>query len=221
MAVSARTRTLLTWLPAAVLVLIIGGVVVASLAIQGSWWTEEHPAASEDQKAPDGSSMLTDAGFDYANVEGVVRVRVGDGGLSATELGLPADGEKSAEFRRPVRAIIAAGDEVHVLNDIAALSASAQGDRLAAVTLTPDVVRGWTGAVGYLRALGAEFGWDAAQLDALEEDLAEFNRSGEGETFTATIGPSSGGAAIASATLEFDRATGATPLTITFEPATE
>jgi hypothetical protein len=165
--------------------------------------------------------MLTDAGFDYVNVEGVVRVRVGDGGLSATELGLPADGEKSAEFRRPVRAIVAAGDEVHVLDDIAALSASAQGDRLAAVTLTPDVVRGWTGAVGYLRALGAEFGWDTAQLDSLEEDLAEFNRSGEGETFTATIGPSSGGAAIASATLEFDRATGATPLTITFEPAPE
>ncbi|MCP2637595.1 hypothetical protein K0817_013635 [Microbacterium sp. HD4P20] len=221
MAVSPRTRTLLAWLPATVLVLIIGGVVLASLAIQGSWWTEERPAASEDQKAPDGSSMLTDAGFDYVNVEGVVRVRVGEGGLSATELGLPADGEKSAEFRRPVRAIVAAGDQVYALDDIAGLSVTSRDDRLATVTLRPDVVRGWVGAVGYLRALSAEFGWDAAQLDGLEEEVADFNRSGEGETFTATIGPSAGGAAIVTGTLVFDRASGATPVTITFEPATD
>lgn len=219
MAVSARTRTLLTWLPAALLVLIIGGVVVASFAIQGSWWTEEAPAASEDQKASDGSSMLTDAGFDYANVEGVVRVRVGEGGLSATELGLPVDGEKTAEFRRPVRAIIAAGDAVHVLDDIAGLTATSSGDRLTEVVFRPDVVRGWVGAVAYLQALGGEFGWDAAQLDGLEQELAEFNRSGAGETFTATIGPSSGGEAVVTGELVFDRATGATPVTVTFAPA--
>jgi hypothetical protein len=218
-AVSARTRTLLAWLPAALLVLIIGGVVVASLAIQGSWWTEEAPDASADQKASDGSSMLTDAGFDYVNVEGVVRVRVGDGGLSATELGLPAAGEKTAEFRRPVRAIIAAGEEVHVLNDIAGLTATSADDRVTAVTLRPDVVRGWVGAVAYLQALGEEFGWDAAQLDGLEAELAEFNRSGEGETFTATIGPSSDGEAVVTGELVFDRDTGATPVTITFAPA--
>jgi hypothetical protein len=201
-----------------VLVVIIAGAVIASFAIQESWWTQEQPAASADQKASDGSTMLTDAGFDYANVEGVVRVRVGEGGLSAQELGLPADGEKSADFRRPVRAAIAAGDEVFVLDDIASLSATAQGGRLVAVTLRPDVVSGWSGAVGYLQGLAPEFGWDASQLDGLADDLTEYNRSGDEEAFTATIGPSTGAARI-TGTLTFDRATGATPVEITFAPA--
>lgn len=200
------------------LTVVIVGVVIASLAIQQSWWTEEQPTASEDQKASDGSSMLTDAGFDYVNVEGVVRVRVGEGGLAAAELGLPADGDKSAEFRRPVRAIIAAEDDVYVLDDISALTATSQDGELVAVSLSPDVVRGFSGAVGYLRALAPEFGWDPAQLDAVEADVTEFNRSGEGDTFTATVGPSKGAAQI-SATLVFDRASGSSPVTITFEPA--
>lgn len=219
MAISARTRTLLAWLPATILAVVIGIVVVASLAIQESWWTQENPPPSADQKASDGSSMLTDAGFDYVNVEGVVRVRVGEGGLPATDLGLPADGEKSAEFRRPVRALVAAGDEVHALDDIASLTAVAEGGRLVSLTLRPDVVRGWTGALDYLRALAPEFGWEASQLDPLDQELGEFNRSGEGETFTASIGPSTAGAAKVTGTLVFDRASGATPVTITFEPA--
>jgi hypothetical protein len=218
-ALSARTRSLLTWLPATILAVVIGGVVIASLAIQESWWTEENPPASADQKAADGSSMLTDAGFDYVNVEGVVRVRVGEGGLTATQIGLPADGEKSAEFRRPVRALIAAGDEVHVLDDIASLTAVAEDDRLVSLTLTPDVVRGWAGALDYLRALAPGFGWDASQLDPLDEQLAEFNRSGDGETFSATIGPSEGGPATVTGTLTFFRDSGATPVTIAFAPA--
>lgn len=219
MAISARARTLLTWLPATILVVVIAAVVVASLAIQESWWTQENPPASADQKASDGSSMLTDAGFDYVNVEGVVRVRIGEGGLSAGELGLPADGEKSAQFRRPVRAIVATGDEVHALDDIAALTAVAEDDRLVALTLSPDGASGWSGAVGYLRALAPEFGWDAAQLDPLDAELAEFNRSGEGDTFTASIGPSTTGVADVSGTLAFDRGSGATTVTLTFEPA--
>ena len=218
MAISARTRTLLTWLPATILAVVIGCVVIASLAIQESWWTQENPAASSDQKAVDGSTMLTDAGFDYVNVEGVVRVRIDESTLTATELGLPADGAKSADFRRPVRALIAAGDEVHVLDDIASLTATAEQDRLVTLTLTPDVVRGWTGALDYLRALAPEFGWDVAEIDSLDEEIGEFNRSGEGETFTASIGPSAEGTVRVTAELTFDRSSGATPVTITFAP---
>jgi hypothetical protein len=217
-ATRSRTRALLAWLPAAVLALIIAGAVVAALAIQGSWWTQERPAASDDQKAADGSSMLTDAGFDYVNVEGTLRIRVGEGGLSATELGLPADGEKSAEFRRPVRAIIAAGDEVYVLDDVSGLTVNAEDDRLVAVALSPDVVRGWAGALDHLRALAPELGWDPAELEPLDERLGEFNRAADDDTFTATIGPSTGPARV-TGTLVYDRATGAAPVTITFEPA--
>lgn len=199
--------------------MVIAGVVVAALAIQGSWWAEEAPSASEDQKASDGSSMLTDAGFDYVNVEGVLRVRVDESALPARELGLPDDGMKSAEFRRPVRTVIAAGDEVYVIDDISGLTVTAADGRLASVALSPDVVRGWSGAVGYLRALGAEFGWDAAQLDTLDAELAEFNRSGEGDTFEASIGPGTIAGAEVTGHLVFHRAGGMTPVTIEFTPS--
>ena len=200
------------------LVLIIAGVVIASLAIQGSWWTQDRPAASDDQRASDGSSMLTDTGFDYVNVSGTFKVRIGEGGLSAAELGMPADGEKSAEFRRPVRAVVAAGDELYVLDDISGLTATSADGELASITFVPDVTSNWSGALNYLRALAPDLGWDAAQLDPLTAQLGEFNRTGDGETFTAQIGPSQGGSATITGNILFDRATGATPVTITFVP---
>ena len=116
MARSPRSRDLLSWVPALILVVVIAGVVFTTIAVQNSWWTEEDPVASTDQKATDGSSKLSDAGLDYVNVEGALRVRVGEGALPATEIGLGADEEKSASFRRPVRTIVAAGDETYVVD---------------------------------------------------------------------------------------------------------
>lgn len=218
MALSKRGRALLTWLPATGLVLVIGLIVLATFAVQGSWWAEENPAASRDQKAPDGSSMLTDAGFDYVNVEGILRVRIGEGALPADELGMGPDAEKSAEFRRPVRAVIAGQDDVYVIDDIAALNAVTRGGELASVTVTFDNPGTWSDAIGRVRGLAPTFGWDEAQILALDEELGRFNREGTGEQFTAVIGPSQGGAQ-ATATLVFHRSGGITPVMLTFEPA--
>jgi len=215
--ISARTRALLAWLPATILIVVIGLVVLVTFAVQGSWWAEENPAASADQKAADGSSMLTDAGFDYVNVEGIVRVRIGEGALPAEELGMGADMEKTAEFRRPVRAIIVGGEEVHVVDDIAALTAVTAAGELASVTLAFDAAGTWTDAVNRVRSLAPTFGWDVAQIDVLESELADFNRDGTDDAFTAVIGPSEGGARV-TATLIFDRGSGTTPVTLTFEP---
>jgi len=205
------------WLPATILVVVIGLIVAATFAVQGSWWAEEDPAASADQKAPDGSSMLTDAGFDYVNVEGIVRVRIGEGALPADQLGMRADGEKSAQFRGPVRAVVAGGEDVYVVDDVAALTAVAQGGALASVTVAVDNPGTWADAVGSIRGLASTFGWDQTQIAALDEGLAAFNRDGSGDRFTAVIGPSDGGARV-TGTLVFDRASGVTPVTLTFEP---
>ena len=104
--------------------------------------------------------MLTDAGFDYANVEGIVRVRIGEGALPADELGLAADTEKSAEFRRPVRVIVAGRDDVYVVDDIAGLTAVTQNGELASVTLAFDNPGTWSDAVDRVRGLASTFGWD-------------------------------------------------------------
>ena len=218
MALSPRSRALLAWLPAIAGVVVIGLIVLVTFAVQGSWWTEDRPDASVDQKASDGSSMLTDAGFDYVNVEGIVRVRIGEGGLPADELGLGEDAEKSAEFRRPVRAIIAGLDDVYVVDDIARLTAVSEGNQLASVTVTFDNPGSWSDAVDRVASLAPTFGWDESAIAGLDEKLAEFNRTGDGDAFSATVGPSTGGAQV-TATLSFDPGSGVTPLTLTFEPA--
>ncbi|MCR2762530.1 hypothetical protein NQ152_03295 [Microbacterium sp. zg.B48] len=207
----------LTWLPATILVLVIGLVVVATFAVQGSWWAEENPAASSDQKAPDGSSMLTDAGFDYANVEGIVRVRIGEGALPADQLGMGADVEKSAQFRRPVRAVIAGRDDVYVIDDTAALTATTQDGELASVAVTLDSPGTWFDALAHVRALAPTVGWNEEQVTALDEELARFNRDGTEDAFTATVGPSDGGAQV-TAQLLFHRDGGTTLVTLVFEP---
>lgn len=196
---------------------VIGLIVLATFAVQGSWWAEERPAASSDQKASDGSSMLTDAGFDYVNVEGVLRVRIGEGALPADELGMGSNAEKSAELRRPVRVIVAGQDDVYVVEDIAAVTAVTHDGELASLTLLFDNPGTWTDAVNKVTSLAPTFGWDESQIAALDEELADFNSSGDGDQFTAVVGPSEGGARV-TATLSFARGGGTTPVTLTFEP---
>ena len=217
MPTSARTRSLLTWLPATILLVVIGLVVLATFAVQGSWWAEEKPSASADQKASDGSSILTDAGFDYVNVEGIVRVRIGEGALPAEELGMGANAEKSAEFRGPVRAVVAGGEDVYVVDDVGGLTAVSRNGELASVTLMFDSPGTWSDSVEQVQALAPTFGWDEAQITSLDEQLAEFNQSGTADTFTAVVGPSQGGAQV-TATLTFDPGSGTTPVALTFEP---
>ena len=69
-----------------------------------------------------------------------------------------------------------------------------------------------------MRALAPTFGWDEAQIASLDEQLAEFNQSGTGDTFTAVVGPSQGGAQ-RDRDPAFDPGSGTTPVTLTFEPA--
>ncbi len=134
--------------------------MLATFAVQGSWWAEEKPSASADQKASDGSSILTDAGFDYVNVEGIVRVRIGEGALPAEELGMGANAEKSAEFRGPVRAVVAGGEDVYVVDDVGGLTAVSRNGELASVTLMFDSPGTWSDSVEQVQALAPTFGWD-------------------------------------------------------------
>lgn len=212
-----RRQRLLAWLPAAILLLIIGGVVFTTIAVQNSWWAEDDPVASSDQKATDGSSKLSDAGLDYVNVEGVLRVRVGDGALPATEIGLGADEKKSAEFRRQVRAVVAAGDKVYVVDDVQTMDATAQRDRLTELELGVGDALPWSSAVGTVQGLAADFGWSQDEIASWEKEISDFTRDNTEGAFTAQVSATE--AATVTGTLVFDRATGLTGLTISFAPA--
>ncbi|TDN92177.1 hypothetical protein [Microbacterium sp. BK668] len=211
-----RRQKLLSWLPAAILLVIIAGVVFTTIAVQNSWWAEDRPVASSDQKASDGSSMLSDAGLDYVNVEGVLRVRIGPGALPTTQVGLGADEEKSGEFRRPVRAVIAAGDEVYVIEDVETMRAAAKDGKLTSLTLGVGQALPWSSAVGTVQGLASEFGWDQDEIASWQQQVSDFTRENTEGIFTAEV--TSTDAAQVTGTLAFDRSSGNTTLSITFAP---
>jgi hypothetical protein len=213
---SRRQKQLLSWLPAAILVLIIAGVVFTTIAVQNSWWAEEDPVASSDQRAADGSSKLSDAGLDYVNVEGVLRVRIGEGALPTTRIGLGADEEKTGEFRRPVKAVIAAGDEVYVVNEVETMRAVAKGGELTSLTLGVGQALPWSSAVGTVQGLASEFGWNQDEIAAWEQQISDFTRDHADGTFTAEVTATD--AATITGTVAFDRASGYTTLSISFAP---
>jgi hypothetical protein len=211
-----RSRTVLSWLPATIVVLLIGGIVFTTIAVENSWWTEERPVASADQRAPDGGSRFSDAGLDYVNVDGVLRVRVGEGSLPAADVGLGDDEQKTATLRRPVRAIVAVGEETFVLRDIEWVEATAAAGALRSVALSTGVPLPWTDALAIVRGSAAEYGWDPADIDEQEALLEEFTRENEEGTFVAEVAAMRDGVEI-TATLAFDRGTGFTSLVQTFD----
>ena len=164
MPTSARTRSLLTWLPATILLVVIGLVVLGDFRGAGVMVGRGEALRFGRSEGSDGSSILTDAGFDYVNVEGIVRVRIGEGALPAEELGMGADAEKSAEFRGPVRAVIAGGEDVYVVDDVGGLTAVSRNGELASVTLMFDSPGTWSDAVEQVQSLAPTFGWDEAQI---------------------------------------------------------
>ena len=95
-----------------------GGLVISAIPQRTSWDGDYNRKLAR---------IAEDAGFDYATVEGIVRVRIGEGALAADELGLDADNDKSAEFRRPLRVVIAGGEDVYVVDDIGSMAATSVG----------------------------------------------------------------------------------------------
>lgn len=217
MKVSTRTRALLSWLPATALVLIIGAIVLGSFAMQQSWWVQPDRAPSDDQRATDGGSLFSDAGLDYVNVDGTLRVRLGDGGLPASQLGLSADGDRDATLRRPVRAVVATGDEVRTLYGIENLRVATAADGVTELVLSPAPPGDWIDARALLAQLAPDWGWDATTLDVLDEGLAEFTRDNTEGTFVAETAPAAadGGVEVVGR-LIFDRASGGTGVELVF-----
>jgi hypothetical protein len=206
----------MSWLPAAILVLIIVGVVFTTVAVQNSWWAEDDPVASSDQKATDGSSKLSDAGLDYVNVEGTLRVRLGEGALPVTQIGLSEDEEKNGQFRRPVRAVVAIGDKVYVVDDVESMKAVAQDGRLTSLSVGVGQALPLADSIATVQGLAADFGWDADAIASWDDQVSEFTRTSTEGSLPLEV--TSTDAATITGTLVFDRASGMTTLTITFAP---
>ena len=189
-AARARSRRrLLSWIPISLVALLCVGFVVAALVMQNSWWADRERPADVDQQAVDGASVFTTAGVDYLTRQGAVRVRMGGDALSATQLGLEPDGVQTVEPLTPVEAVIAAPDGVFHIDLVRAFTLTTAGDRLVSAGFVKETNGSWQSVLPYLRATAESWGWSDADLDRLQDDLTAAARDGDGEGYSARVGP--------------------------------
>lgn len=164
-------RKALSWIPTALVALFCLAFVVITIVVQNSWWAEDEPTASADQKATDGMSLFTDAGVDFLAKDGTLRVRIGPDSLSATELGLPSDGTRTIDPIVPVQAITLAPDGPLYLELVRSFTLTTENDRVVSVAYSRDDNGAWSSVSGTMARDAMRWGWTEADLSALQEEL--------------------------------------------------
>ncbi len=173
-----RRKALLSWIPITIVAVICAGFVAGAIAMQNSWWTEDDPTASVDQAASDGMSRFDRAGVDFFTRQGTVRIKVRGDAQRASALGLPADGTEDFAPLTPVTAIVLAPGGVFGYELVSHFSVETEDDRVTGVRLLMDGSNTWAGVSAQLRGMAADWGWTAAQLDALTEEVGATVRAG-------------------------------------------
>ncbi len=177
----------LSWMPAAILVLIIGGIVFAVFAFQNSWWTADRPVASADQQASDGMSTFTQAGLDFLTVQGYAKIKLRENALPATDLGLEADGAKEVELLRPVQVRLLGEDHAVVVDLIDRLTITTENDRVTSVSLYPSGTNRYPDAIALVRGLAPSVGWTESDILRLQSQLTDDARASESGQITAKL----------------------------------
>lgn len=199
----AKRRALLSWVPTVLIAVICAAVVVGAIAVQNSWWAETAPRASTDQRASDGMSLFDSNGVDFFTREGVVRVRIGDEALPATDLGLEADGAKTIEPLVPVLLVVLTGEGAITLELVRAFTVTSADDEIVSIDVSPESNGTWTSASSQLAGLAPTWGWTPEQLQQLESDLAASQLAGD-EPYSAELPAVPHKGAMVSAEVEVD-----------------
>lgn len=204
----ARRKALLSWIPTAVLTVVIAGVIFGVFAVQNSWWVRTDTAPSADQQATDGTSMFGQGGVDYLTRSGTLRVSLRDTALPASDLALDAEGERRIETLVPVDAVLLAPEGAFGMRLIDAFTITTREDRVVALTLEPDASGGWQRILATLTEMAPAWGWTSAQIAALDDALTAASRATDGAAYTATLGPASAEGVSTSAEIFVDPAGG-------------
>lgn len=173
-------RRVLSWLPTALVALVCVGFVVGAIAMQNSWWTSPTGAPAADQQASDGSSRFDQAGIDYLTRDRSARIKLRDDAEPATDLGLAADGDRTIEPLVPVTLVILGSDGAVAMQNVSSFEVSTSGDRIAAVTVSPDLVPSYQNVQADLATNAARWGWSDADLQRLTDDLAAAAQGADG-----------------------------------------
>lgn len=210
----ARRNALLSWIPIGLVALVCVAFAVGALAMQNSWWVKPEVPASSDQQLDDGMSRFDTAGVDYLGREGIARLRLTDASVSATELGLPATGDRTVTPTVPVLLLVLVDDRVLDFELVQEFTLESVDDRVTALTVMPEASGRWTTAYADLQARAADWGWSETEIAALPDALAEAARTGAA-TYTAVLPPRSVAGVTASVELTVDLASNSVDLRYT------
>ncbi len=196
-----RRRRIGFWASTVAMIVIVVAVAIVTVGFNNSWWTQANPVASNDQKAPDGSSVFTQTGIDYFTRTGVVKITMGSDRPTAEQLGLTARGTKHIDFLLPLTVNANATSTVSfpLVDSVDVLSS---GGKLSSLEVTPKA--SYEQLVRQVHALAPTVGWSESALANFDSDLAASRVAHKGDSFTATIGPAASAGMRVSATLSGD-----------------
>lgn len=196
-----RRRRIGAIVAVAVMLAILVAVSIGAIGFNNSWWTQANPVASNDQKAPDGSSTFRQSGIDYFTRTRVVKVSLGADRPASEQLGLASSGTQHIDFLVPLT-ITATATSSLSFPLVDSLDVISSGGRLSAIEITPNDA--YQRLVGDVHALAPQVGWSDSAVAAFDAELTASREASGGRSFTATVGPAVSTGMRVSATLSGD-----------------
>ncbi len=213
-----ENRFVTHWLAPLVLVVVVAGMGIATVAVHNSWWVDPDRPASSDQRAADGSTMLTPAGIDYARATGVLILRVGEDAVPVERLGGRPDGEQLIDADVPLQVRVLAPDGALVLDLMDSVLVTTEQGRITRLEITPWGALSYREFVALLESRAENIGWTSDDLDRLADDLTASQRDGEGDSYSASLADGTAIGAAVSATVTVGRRGSGIGFAITVEP---
>jgi hypothetical protein len=196
-----RRRVIGFWISIVAMLLVIATAVVLSFGFNNSWWVQKNPVASNDQVAPDGSSVFTQAGIDFYTRKGTVDVTMTSARPTADQLGLPNSDRTHLDFLVPL-VVTAKATKAVTFTDVDGLDLITSAGKLSAIEIIPQV--SYQQMLGDVATLAPKVGWSPDALAQFQANLIASRQQNHGDKFTATIGPSATTGMRVSATLSGD-----------------
>jgi hypothetical protein len=184
-----ENRFVRLWLAPLVLVVVVAAMAGILFSFYNSWWVDPSRAPSSDQRAPDGTTVFTPAGTEYATATGLVVIRVGGDALDAEPLGLDDDAVRTVDPEVPVQVRVLGVDGALVLELVDAVSVTTVGGAIARVEIVPWGSGQYREYSALLESRAETVGWTADDLSKLDSDLSAAQRASDDGTYAAQLPP--------------------------------
>ena len=216
-----ENRFVRLWLAPLVLVVVVAAMAGILFSFYNSWWVDPSRAPSSDQRAPDGTTVFTPAGTEYATATGLVIIRVGGDALDADTLGLEDDAVRTLDPEVPVQVRVLGADGALVLELVDAVSVTTVDGAIARVELVPWGSGQYREYSALLASRAETVGWTADDLSKLDSDLSAAQRASDDGTYSARLPTVRKIGADVTALLSVDLDAAFTSLVIIVEPLDE